>query len=89
MPEIEIAESITLQTGLDTNIQSLQKTIKHAVTKYRIRLDCFDAVSVSGRLKTNSNFAWKTKREISQLPLSTTGRKFSDLFVNEENGRQK
>ena len=83
-PEKAISDSIAAQTGLATTIGSLEKTIKHAVTRFRIRLDCFEANSVSGRLKSRSSFAWKSEQEIADLPMSTTGRKFSDLFCQRD-----
>lgn len=76
----QIRQSVCEQTGLQTEIQSLDKTIKHAVTKYRIRLDCYQSVLTTGRLHSKSHFKWKTTLEIDSLPLSTTGRKFAKLF---------
>ena len=78
----QIDQSLQDQTGLEMHVRSLEKTIKHAVTKYRIRLDCYEAVQLSGRLKRGMHFSWKTKSEIQQLPLSTTGRKFADLYLS-------
>ena len=82
--EPQISESIQQQTGLNTQLKSLNKTINHAVTRFRIRLDCFEANSVAGRLKSKTSFTWKSKKEIADLPLSTTGRKFFDRFCKLE-----
>ncbi|TWT84512.1 A/G-specific adenine glycosylase [Planctomycetes bacterium CA13] len=55
-------------------------TLKHAVTKYRIRLDVFVA-SVSGkppkRWKATPPWQFMTKQELVDLPLSVTGRKIA------------
>ena len=76
-----ISRSIRRQTGLVTEIGSLERTIKHAVTKFRIRLDCFQATKLTGRLKSKNSFDWKSASEIEDLPLSSTGRKFAKLYV--------
>lgn len=76
-----VAESVHQSTGLEIELQSLNKTIRHGVTKYRIKLDCFKSVSTGGRLKNRNRFQWRTAEQIQQLPLSSTGRKFADLYV--------
>ncbi len=76
-----ICERLREETGLQFEIQSLNKTIKHAVTKYRIRLDCFQAVDVRGRLASKNSFTWFAKTKLKDLPLSASGRKIADLFV--------
>ena len=75
-----VRQSVLEQTGLQTEVESLNKTIKHAVTRFRIRLDCFHSTKTNGRLKSGAGFKWKTVDEVKQLPLSTTGRKFATLF---------
>ena len=76
-----ISERLRKETGLQFEIQSLNKTIKHAVTKYRIRLDCFQAFDVRGRLASKNRFTWFAKTKLKDLPLSASGRKVADLFV--------
>jgi A/G-specific adenine glycosylase len=76
-----LESEIRKNTGLTVAVEPLNRTIKHAVTKYRIQLDCFQAKSVHGRLANRGYFNWKTVAEIADLPFSTTGRKFADYYL--------
>ncbi len=73
--------AIQKNTGLSVVVEPLNRTIKHAVTRYRIQLECFQATSVRGRLVKPGNFCWKTAPEVIGLPFSTTGRKFADFYL--------
>ena len=79
VPEMEL--SVLESTGLNANIAVLNHSIKHAVTRFRIKLDCYESTSVSGRIKRDSRYVWKTVNEIEALPLSVTGRKFANKFL--------
>ena len=68
-------------TGLSAEVSSLDYTIKHAVTRFRIRLDCLTTSRLQGRLKRDSGYVWKSIEEIESLPLSVTGRKFAKKFL--------
>ena len=70
------------ETGLSTQLVSLNHSIKHAVTRFRIKLNCYESAFVSGRLKRDSNYVWKSIREVESLPLSVTGRKFAVKFLS-------
>ena len=71
-----LADQLKLKTGLAANLESFGRPIKHAVTKYRIELHCFEAVNVSGRLKKQSTETqWATLAQLKDLPMSVTGRK--------------
>ena len=80
IPTLEL--SVLENTGLSARLTTLNHSIKHAVTRFRIRLDCYESNQVSGRIKRNSRFKWKTTAEIESLPLSVTGRKFARKFLN-------
>ena len=76
--EADLSKQLKKQTGLAAAVQPTTKRIKHAVTKYRITLDCYIADSPSGRLKKNQTATqWLTAGELSDLPMSTTGRKIA------------
>ncbi len=79
-PNLELSTRILELSGLSTELVSCQHQIKHAVTRFRITLDCFRAVQVSGRLKRKKGceLVWQTKPELKQLPMSITGRKIVD-----------
>ncbi|MFP6666832.1 MAG: hypothetical protein VB876_05940 [Pirellulales bacterium] len=58
-------------------------TIKHGVTRFRITLECFEAEyvdAVSGG--QNGDMKWLRPAELSDYPLSSTGRKIADLLVS-------
>jgi len=84
--EFEIQSEVTAKlaetTGLDIQIGRRLKSIKHGVTRFRITLHCYDAQSVSGRLKPGgSELKWVDPDELADFPLSVTGRKLSRLVV--------
>ncbi len=75
---ISLTKKLEADFGLSTKLRATGPPLKHAVTKYRITLDCYLADSVKGRMRSNQrNAAWKTAEEIDQLALSTTGRKIA------------
>lgn len=75
--QAEIVAKLRQQTGVTCGAPSLVKTIKHAVTRYRITLDCYHADDVAGRAQYAR---WFTKPDLADLPLSTTGRKITRLL---------
>ena len=80
-PTKSLASDIESTTGLATEVEPLNETIKHAVTRFRIKLECFRATEVKGRLFSDSGYQWKSRQELNELPLSKTGRKFADQFA--------
>jgi A/G-specific adenine glycosylase len=73
-----LQHSLAKQFGLSTRIHSLDKTIRHSVTRFRIILRCFGTSKVEGRLNAKSTpTRWATRREIDVLPMSMTGRKIA------------
>ena len=65
-------------SGLETELEDTEQKIKHAVTRFKITLDCFIATSVKGRLKkAKTPIQWVTMDEIESLPMSVTGRKIA------------
>ena len=73
----KISSHVKRQTGLVVALDQTFVRIKHAVTRYRITLECYRAVNVKGRLKTGDDFRWATLQELEELPMSTTGRKIA------------
>jgi A/G-specific adenine glycosylase len=72
----ELSESVRRLTGISARVREPWKTIKHGVTRFRITLDCRQADFQSGRKHRDSR--WVTRRELAELPLSTTGRQVAD-----------
>ena len=80
-----IAKTVKQETGLVVAVEKTGKQIKHAVTKYRITLDCYLADQATGRLKRNSNLKWMTIEQVQAAPMSGTGRKIAS-WINEKLG---
>lgn len=80
----ELIAKVQAQTGVTIKPGGLFKTIKHGVTRYRITLDCYEAVYKSGKLLSTTTDAvrWVDSAELRNLPLSTTGRKLARLVSN-------
>lgn len=78
--QAELADKVREQSGISIRTATHLKTIKHGVTRYRITLDCYAANYHSGRLSSNgSEMCWTSKAQLSELPLSSTGRKIAEL----------
>jgi len=73
----EIVAKVRGQTGVTCEPGPLLKTIKHGVTRYRITLDCYRAEFVAGRAR---NARWIATEDLTDIPLSTTGRKITRLL---------
>ncbi len=78
----EIAAKVESQTGIACEPGALLKTLKHGVTRYRITLDCYEATYLSGRTRTSNDGAvrWQSLQSLTEIPLSTTGRKIADMI---------
>jgi A/G-specific adenine glycosylase len=78
----ELSQALATKTGLEAELKTVGKPLRHAVTKYRIRLSCFETTKVTGRLKKQSDQTrWCTAEELAKLPMSVTGRKLVDRFL--------
>lgn len=75
--DLAIATTVKQETGLVIALEKTKKQLKHAVTKYKIKLDCYVADKVTGRLKKNSNLQWMTIDQVHAAPMSVTGRKIA------------
>jgi A/G-specific adenine glycosylase len=79
-----ICKQLREQFGLEAQLRPSGATIKHAVTRYRITLDCFIAESVGGRLKTaGQDLQWLSLDEIEGLAMSITGRKIARRLMQQ------
>lgn len=83
----ELEPKLKAQFGLSTAIYPTDQRIKHAVTRFRITLDCFRAESVKGRLTARlESCAWKSPQEIEDLAMSVTGRKIAKKLMHGARG---
>lgn len=80
----ELATKVESQTGITCAAGVHLKTMKHGITRYRITLDCYSADFIGGRVRSAKHAVvkWLRIRELSLLPLSTTGRKIAQLITS-------
>lgn len=81
--EHQLAGDLQLATGLKTELVNTEQQIKHAVTRFKITLDCFQATKVSLRLRKTEAFEWRQINDLSDLPLSVTGRKIAKRILKD------
>lgn len=74
-------------TGVEVESGRLFHQLRHSVTRYRIRLLCFDAKSRKEETEAEStpnsnrsNVRWVTPAELAEIPLPVTGRKIATLL---------
>lgn len=75
-----LSQRITELTGTMVTSFAPVTEIRHAVTRYRIRLLCLVCKHEDGRLKQGAGYQWFSKNQLRDLPLSTTGRRFAALL---------
>ena len=75
-----LEDQVKTMSGLDVSICPTGIQMKHAVTRFRIKLDVYECDSVKGRLsrKNDATLRWVTSDELLSLPMSTTGRKIAE-----------
>ena len=80
--ERQLVDLVRRQTGVVIGPGSHLVTLKHAVTRFRITLDCYQAPCLSNRDLTldPDRLRWLRPSELEAYPLSTTGRKLSRLI---------
>lgn len=88
-PDAEFADagSLTLPTAWRDRVEELTGLtidrakalveIRHAITRYRIRLLCFETCEPAGRIRAGSGYRWFRLAQVPDLPLSTTARQLA------------
>ncbi len=79
----ELVEQTRRLTQLTVRPGSRLATIKHGVTRYRITLQCYAADWIAGEppQKSRQSCRWLKVGQLDDYPLSTTGRKISQLLM--------
>ncbi|RMG32138.1 MAG: A/G-specific adenine glycosylase [Planctomycetota bacterium] len=75
-----IAATVCDRTGIAVTDPVPLGTIRHAVTRYRIALECYRARAAHRRAPRNG-FAWFRRCRLSELPLSSTGRRLAEMLA--------
>lgn len=79
---VGIIDKAEQHTGIALDTYRPVLEVRHAVTRYRIRLLCLVCQPTSGRLRSGSGFQWFPKQRLHELPLSKTGRQLADRLHN-------
>jgi len=86
----ELRQKTLEQTGVSIDPGELLTTLRHGVTRFRITLHCFEARRSTEHPPTECQSAsplkWVRPLELTQLPLSVTGRRISQLLSDGETG---
>jgi A/G-specific adenine glycosylase len=78
----ELADKTRQQAGLAIGETERIATLKHGVTRFRITLDCYRANYEKSCVHLPAEqWRWLAPEALSELPLSTTGRKLSRLLL--------
>jgi A/G-specific adenine glycosylase len=82
-PRDTARQSLRTAVGIEATDFTHVATLKHGVTRYRITLECFVASYADGStLKGGETvLKWLPVSKLSELPLSTTGRKMAQLVA--------
>ena len=73
----ELAERIERMTGVRFELGDRLATLRHTVTRYRIRLDAYWARSLTEADCLGRSLRWATPSQLRQAPMNTTGRKLA------------
>lgn len=77
----ELARKVREQSGLSIREPEKIATFKHAVTRFRITLDCYRATCRGTKTTLPAGeWRWIEPDALEQLPLSVTGRKLSRML---------
>ena len=76
-----LQQQICKDYGLEATIVTMNHTLRHAVTRYRIRLTCYQTKRVRGRLRQDRESRWVSPDELRALPMSATGRKVVNQLI--------
>jgi A/G-specific adenine glycosylase len=75
-----LTSELQRQTGVIAAMGDAFAEIRHGVTRYRIRVVCFDATSSNETHRQGSALGWMTLGELKSLPLSRSGRRLANLL---------
>lgn len=71
----QVEQLLRREFGLNVSTEPADKRLKHAVTKYRITLDCYWGQLLRGLPKGEPKFVWMEVEQLDELALNGTGRK--------------
>lgn len=87
--DLRLAQSqLREQFGLVGTPRPIGFQLKHAVTKYRITLDCLEIKDVAGRLRTIGNCRWQSLGQIQELTLTASARRIVSRLTQNLKGQK-
>ena len=79
-----LESEVRARTGVESRTIDTLGTMRHGVTRFRIRLLCFLAESVDAAEEDRDGLRWVKPNDFGDLPLSVTGRKLATLLQRRE-----
>jgi A/G-specific adenine glycosylase len=76
----ELSRRLEEITGLNSSVETLVTQFSHSVTRYRIRLLCFEAACRSGMVLRTETWQWVRPAEFGKVALSVSGRRFAGML---------
>lgn len=76
-----LEEEVRRQTGVGVRLGTPFAELRHGVTRFRIRVICFDGRIRSGSSLNREGVSWATPGELGELALSRTGRRLTEILV--------
>lgn len=73
-----IEQQFRREWGIEVQVEPAGKRLKHAVTKYRITLDCYRGKLLGRFPQGEGEWAWVGREELAGLALNATGRKVAN-----------
>ncbi len=76
----ELVAGVERLTGVVCGAPKHRATLRHAVTRFRIKLDCYHAERRGGRVRSSDDWPvkWAPAVSLPDVPLSVTGRKIAE-----------
>ncbi|MGC1272384.1 MAG: A/G-specific adenine glycosylase [Planctomycetaceae bacterium] len=75
-----LEDQVASQTGIRTTLGEPFAELRHGVTRFRIRVICFEARYQSGRVR-NATTRWVKRTAFDELALSRTGRQLAERLA--------
>jgi A/G-specific adenine glycosylase len=75
---VQLGKTFERDYGFKLTLRDSGIAFRHAVTKYRIELNCLVGQIEGGKIRRSDRFRWVPINELGELPLSTTGRKIAN-----------
>jgi len=77
-----LEREVVNHTGVRVQLGMPFAELRHGVTRFRIRVICFEARSRTRSASDREGVRWATTEDLQELPLSRTGRRLTEILVN-------